>query len=229
MDPILSTRAASFVRAANHETCSDAVYCEAPLFAVADGVDHSDGSGQRALDEVLRLLDRTAANRDLRAALHAANWAAWYADPSTGRWRATVTIARLERDTIAIGHVGDSRAYLARAGLVEQLTDDQFAPSPHGRTRSTARLGARQTTAPVEMLRVRVRPGDKLLLCTDGLWRQIPAARLGDLLAGEVRAAAGRLFDLAAESGEDASAVLVELRDAHGAVRADHAPGRDEL
>ena len=36
----------------------------------------------------------------------------------------TMTVALVGGDTVAIGHVGDSRAYLVRDGALEQLTED---------------------------------------------------------------------------------------------------------
>jgi serine/threonine protein phosphatase PrpC len=63
----------------------------------------------------------------------------------------------------------------------------------------------------IDIERVTVEPGDKLLLCTDGLWRQFGSHDLADLLEGPVAEAITRLRMLAGRSHEDASAVLLEF------------------
>ena len=45
-------------------------------------------------------------------------------DPSASGMGTTMTVALVENGQVAFGHVGDSRAYLIRAGAMEQLTDD---------------------------------------------------------------------------------------------------------
>jgi serine/threonine protein phosphatase PrpC len=122
----LRVDARAFVEAGGPGSRCDAVACEMPIFAVADGVDHAAGSGERVLDQVVRLLRRSVGQRDLRNALRAANWSSWYDDPTTARSVATITIARVDHRRVLIGHVGDSRAYLARRGRAHQLTADHI-------------------------------------------------------------------------------------------------------
>src|SRR5207248_11192049 len=45
-------------------------------------------------------------------------------DPSASGMGTTMTVALVEGMTVAIGHVGDSRAYLVRGEHMEQLTED---------------------------------------------------------------------------------------------------------
>ncbi len=100
------------------------------------------------------------------------------------RGMCTTTVALLLIDDFAIiGHVGDSRVYLSRAGQVHQLTEDhkfsvemvkkgiltaeEAARSPHGNVLSRA-VGI-QEVIEVDTLQVELMAGDTFLLCTDGL------------------------------------------------------------
>lgn len=85
---------------------------------------------------------------------------------------------------VVIGHVGDSRAYLLRHGrlqaltrdhtIVEELVDrgvlaaDEAERHPYKNVLSR-NLGARPETR-VDILELEIKPGDRLLLCSDGLY-----------------------------------------------------------
>jgi protein phosphatase len=95
-----------------------------------------------------------------------------------------------------VAHVGDSRAYLWRRGALTQLTEDHsllndyirlHRPSaaeieafPHKNVIVRA-LGMRDDLA-VDLLRVPLEDGDRLLLCCDGLSGMVPDARIAALL-----------------------------------------------
>src|SRR5215216_3119984 len=102
-----------------------------PLFAVADGmggakagevasglaaaaVQESDGEGQSGEARVAALIEE-ANRRVFRRASE---------DREASGMGTTMTVALVEDDKVAIGHVGDSRAYLVRNGELQQLTDD---------------------------------------------------------------------------------------------------------
>jgi serine/threonine protein phosphatase PrpC len=95
----------------------------------------------------------------------------------------TVTAALLAGDRVAIGHVGDSRAYRIRGSEVEQLTEDhslvadlvrsgrlapEEADSHPQRSVITRALGT-DPEVDVDTLTVDAQPGDVFLLCSDGL------------------------------------------------------------
>jgi PPM family protein phosphatase len=96
----------------------------------------------------------------------------------------TVTMAELDPDgTATIGHVGDSRAYLLRDGRLRQLTDDHSVvaeylaagkirpediPRHPQRSMLTRALGLARHVD-VDAFTETLHPGDRLLLCTDGL------------------------------------------------------------
>ncbi len=95
----------------------------------------------------------------------------------------TITAAMLARDEVAIGHVGDSRAYRIRGGELEQLTEDhslvadlmrsgrltpEEAETHPQRSVITRALGT-DPDVDVDTLAVEAEPGDVFLLCSDGL------------------------------------------------------------
>lgn len=97
-----------------------------------------------------------------------------------------------------IAHVGDTRIYLTRDGRVERLTDD------HSWVEEQVRAGAMDRQAAerhpwrnvvtralsgaedplVDHRRVTLRPGDRLLICTDGLHGVIGERRLSEMIDG---------------------------------------------
>jgi protein phosphatase len=94
-----------------------------------------------------------------------------------------------------IAHVGDTRVYLAREGRVERLTDDHSWVEEQVRAGTLDRRAAERhpwrnvvTRAisggedPIVDLRtVTLQPGDRLLVCSDGLHGVLGEARLSDM------------------------------------------------
>jgi protein phosphatase len=96
----------------------------------------------------------------------------------------TLTAARSLGRDLLIAHVGDSRAYLMRAGRLERLTKDHTyaqrlvdlgALDPREVATSRMRhiltnaLGGRDVHVDVDVDLLRLEHGDRLLLCSDGL------------------------------------------------------------
>ncbi|GAA1973735.1 hypothetical protein GCM10009798_38680 [Nocardioides panacihumi] len=113
-------------------------------------------------------------------------------------------------------HVGDSRAYLLRGGELAQLTDDHTLVqsliddgllSEEGAADFAFRsvvLRAVSGEAPVEpdVRRLDLSPGDRLLLCSDGLSDLVPADVIRDaLLTGDLEDATAALVDAALAAG----------------------------
>jgi protein phosphatase len=102
-----------------------------------------------------------------------------------GQKMATTIVAAVLRDsTLHIAHVGDSRAYLIRDGKAVQLTQDhsfvgemlrsgaiteQEAQQSKYRNRLTRSVGANAEVEVDVSTPIRLRSGDVLLLCSDGL------------------------------------------------------------
>ena len=79
---------------------------------------------------------------------------------------------------------GDSRAYRWRAGTLEQLTTDHSADDPghRGSTAITRAVGA-EPELDLDLRRDPVEPGDRFLLCSDGLYRGVTGAEIAAWLA----------------------------------------------
>jgi protein phosphatase len=128
-------------------------------------------------------------------------------DPAQRGMSTTASVVQCVGELIIVGQVGDSRVYLARDGEVTQLTEDHTwlnVQVQHGRlTPAEARLkgnagkhiitravGLREYVE-VDILAVPVQPGDRLLLCSDGLHAYLDSgATLADLFKLNIREAA---------------------------------------
>src|SRR5262249_48637261 len=99
----------------------------------------------------------------------------------------TATVAGLLGDTLYLAQVGDSRAYLVRNGIARQITKDQSLmqklieagelteeEAEHSERRNIIlqALGP-EPTVKVDMTHQKVRRGDTLVLCSDGLSGQV--------------------------------------------------------
>jgi PPM family protein phosphatase len=195
----------------------DTFVCDPPLFAVADGVGgaqageiasrlaasaleerHADAMGE----ETLVALITEANERIYRRALD---------DPAAAGMGTVVTALLVDETAavIAIGHVGDSRAYRLRGGSLEQLTpdhslvgelvragrlsDEEAEQHPH-RSVITRAVGT-EPVVEVETLSVTAEPGDLYLICSDGLTDIVRDQEILELID-----AAGRDPDAAAEA-----------------------------
>ena len=145
------------------------------------------------------------------------------------RGMATTTSAVLvQGDEAAIGHVGDSRVYLARDGRVERITDDHSWVEEQVRAGMLDRRVAERhpwrnvvTRAlsggdepQVDYRTMRLQPGDRLLVCSDGLHGVVGEARLADALdhhTGDLDALCRQLVDEANAAGGPDNITLVVL------------------
>ena len=216
----------------------DAFICEPPLFAVADGM-----GGARAGEIAARLAaaaleeagSETRGAEGVEALIVEANRRIWersLADPETAGMGTTVTAALVDaaQGNVAIGHVGDSRAYLLRNGVLEQLTTDhslvaelvqsgvltpEEAERHPQRSAITRALGT-EPTVEVEVLTIAPEPGDLFLLCSDGLPTMVSDDEIAAALQAAERAPAAAAEALVARAnargGEDnVTVVLFEL------------------
>jgi len=147
-------------------------------------------------------------------------------DPSLSGMGTTLTAAATLGDDIIIGHIGDSRAYLYRSGVLKQLTRDHTVAQelidaglsgadPAARSMRhvlTAALGVLGTRTKPEVKRVQLRPHDQILLCTDGLTAMVDDSTIASALdtATSAAAACEDLSSLAlAAGGRDNVTVVV--------------------
>jgi PPM family protein phosphatase len=139
-------------------------------------------------------------------------------DASLRGMGSTLTAARSYGRDLLIVHVGDSRAYLLRAGQLQRLTRDHTYVqmmidagyfSPHDVAISDMRhmltnvLGGSVDDVDVDVDLLGLEDGDRLLLCSDGLTDRVDDEAIGSTLqrALSSREACDRLVQLALDSG----------------------------
>lgn len=200
------------------------------LFAVADGMGGHRG-GEVASATALETLRShlRAGGGDLLDAVRRANRAVLEraaTDTALTGMGTTLTAALGTDEGVTLAHVGDSRAYLLRAGVLRRLTTDhslvgelvregriteaEATMHPY-RSVVTRALGV-DDALEVDIVPVPLEPGDRVLLCSDGLTSMLPDTTIAEVLAAEAdpTRAANRLVDLANEAGgEDNITVVV--------------------
>jgi PPM family protein phosphatase len=170
----------------------DSAYAGPHLLAIADGMGgHAAGevassvaiSALAGLDEDVPVEHRidafTAAVLEAKNTLHQMS----IEDPSVEGMGTTLTVLLWSNGTIAIGHIGDSRAYLLRDGefhqithdhtLVQSLVDDgRLSPAQaatHPQRSLVLRALQSGTEAEPDLSLFEAKAGDRYLLCSDGL------------------------------------------------------------
>lgn len=194
---------------------------EAIVGHIKSGADHADyGGGDPNL---------TPATNQLAQAIRAANTAVFRASwehPKYAGMGTTVAAARLSGRTMSIAHVGDSRVYLIRNGIMQALTVDhswvaeqvaqgymteQEAERSPRRNIVTRALGV-QSAVDIDVAELPIFSGDLLLLCSDGLTRGVPCNEMLRTLErqGDLGEKTDRLIALANEAGgEDNITVML--------------------
>ncbi len=139
------------------------------------------------------------------------------ADPELTGMGTTLTAAVVDGERVYVAHAGDSRCYLWRDGALRQLTDDHSWIAEQVRAGAITEKEAKQSRfrhvitrsigferhADLEVRSVEVRAGDRLLLCSDGLYGLVPDEELREELRGEAAELPARLIALANERGGD--------------------------
>jgi PPM family protein phosphatase len=203
----------------HRKTNEDTFVVAPPLFAVCDGMGGAQAGEVASGLAAETLAAAVAAGRPLLAAAEEAN-AAVFRRASDDREHAgmgtTLTAVVIVADTGHFVHIGDSRAYLLRGGVLEQLSEDhslvgemvrdgrlsteEAAAHPHRSILSRA-LGT-EPLARIDEFEVDLQAGDVLLLCSDGLSGAVPAEA--------IRKALGRA------APDDAAAKLIAEARKHG-------------
>jgi protein phosphatase len=215
------------------------------LVAVADGMGGHRAGEVASATALEALRAAITSGRPLREAIEDANRAVFtksLTDTSLRGMGTTLTAGTLvSGGTVLVGHVGDSRAYLFHDGELEQvtidhslveelvregrLTADEAAVHPQ-RSIITRALGVDESVE-VDVYPVTLSPGDRLLLCSDGLTGMVHADTIAATLRREddPARAAQQLVDAAnAAGGEDNITVLVVAVTDEAPVRPDPAP-----
>jgi PPM family protein phosphatase len=186
----------------------DAAYAGARLLAVADGMGPGGDLASEAVIGALRPLESAESPGDLLNALSDAVSAATAslrsrgeADPEFAGSGSTLTAMVLSGSRLALVHIGDSRAYLLRDGGLFQITHDhsvvqsmidagrltpEEASSHPQRSlllRALAATEDRGEPVTPDLSLHDARPGDRYLLCSDGLTRVVPDAAIRQTLS----------------------------------------------
>lgn len=196
------------VRSVNQDRCAEfQVSAAARLLVLADGMGGHAG-GEHASRIAVQSIGKAfqsefgEAEPTLRRAFDAANEAILQEarDRSELHGMGTTAVALMITPGGAwTANVGDSRAYRLRGGKIELLTEDhsivfeevrsgRISPSEartHPLRNRLLRCLGIQPGVIVDVERVEIEPGDRFLLCSDGLWGEVDEAELGRLLDAE--------------------------------------------
>jgi PPM family protein phosphatase len=184
----------------------DAFVHDPPLFAVADGM-----GGAKAGEVASRLAaaafrefheaDELGPEERVTAIIQEANRRIYErarSDAQASGMGTTITAALLVGNGVAVGHVGDSRAYRLRDDRLDQLTDDhslvadlvrsgrltaEEADTHPQRSVITRALGT-DPEVDVDTFTVEAEPGDLFLLCSDGLTTMVADEEITDIVRG---------------------------------------------
>ncbi len=211
----------------------------APLFVVADGMGGAqagevasmtaiqafdeglpDGQPEEALESSIGLANRTIHDQA-------------HSDSSLAGMGTTITAAAVdsEREEVVIAHVGDSRAYRLRDGIIQrltrdhslveemrrrgQITEEQAEDHPQ-RSIITRALGP-EPEVEVDLQSVPAEPGDIFMLCSDGLTTMLADERIRVIIeeAASLDAATRALVDEANVAGgrDNITVLLFQIED----------------
>ena len=213
----------------------DSALAQPPLFVVADGLGgHEAGEVASSIavetlrDHAPRRPDSKALARAVRAANREVIRAAREGFGRQGMGT-TMTAAIVEGTHVALAHVGDSRAYLLSAGVLTRVSEDHSmvadmirrgeltqAEARYHPNRSviTRALGTdpNMVADPYELV---AEPGDRLLLCSDGLTSMLEDTAIAETLATytDPATAARMLVDAANDAGghDNISVIVIDI------------------
>ncbi len=140
----------------------------------------------------------------------------------------TATIAGLLGDTLYVAQVGDSRAYLVRDGVARQITKDQSLmqklveageiteeEAEHSERRNIIlqALGP-EAAVKVDLTHQKLRRGDTLVLCSDGLSGQVSRDEIAAVVRREpdLATVCKRLIDMANGAGGPDNITVIAAR-----------------
>jgi PPM family protein phosphatase len=229
------------------ERNEDSFLVDPPLYAVADGMGGHRG-GDIASELALETVESSfrGATRPLAEQVRDANRAVFersMTDRDVSGMGTTLTAAVLDDGGAHLVHVGDSRAYLLRAGALRLLTEDHTLVNrmvkageitaeeaevhPH-RNVVTRALGT-EPDVQVDEDDVPLLAGDRLLLCSDGLTNMVTEGQIQAILesTGSPQDAATRLIRAANRAGgvDNITVIVLEAREGDGADAAGSARG----
>ncbi|NBD09059.1 MULTISPECIES: Stp1/IreP family PP2C-type Ser/Thr phosphatase [Corallococcus] len=235
----------------NHNEDNYLVLTEENLVCVADGMGgHSSGeiASRIAVDELGEFFRLTSKDQEatwpfkmdkqrnydenrLATGIKLANARIFERATADSKYKGmgtTIVSAHFADSAVYVGHVGDSRVYFFRGGLLQQVTEDhsllndylkakKLSPEeienfPHKNVIVRA-LGMKEQVQ-VDVTRVDPLENDVFLLCSDGLSGMVTDAQMQDILSRtpELEKACGQLIDLANAAGGNDNVTCVLAR-----------------
>jgi PPM family protein phosphatase len=183
----------------------DSVFVRAPVFVIADGMGGAQAgevASKTSAESFDRELPQGPPERVLKETIEGANRTIHKLarqDPSLAGMGTTTTAAILDEraEEVAIGHVGDSRAYRLRRGTLERLTRDhslveemkrkgqltEAQAEDHPQRSIITRALGPEPEVEVDVQTVPAQAGDVFLICSDGLTTMLDDEHIGRLLA----------------------------------------------
>ena len=214
----------------------DSVFTRAPLFVVADGMGGAQAgevASKTAVESFDQELPPGPPEGVLRETVKAANRTIHEharKDPDLAGMGTTITaaIVDLEAEEVAIGHVGDSRAYRLRGNRFERLTRDhslveemrrkgqitEAQAEDHPQRSIITRALGPEPEVEVDLQTVPAQAGDVILICSDGLTTMLGDEQIGQLLARatSMQSAVRALVDEANRAGGRDNITVVAFR-----------------
>lgn len=214
------------------------------VFAVGDGMGgHMEGEkasaiatrvvGQHIIDKLYMEMILAASKGEapiisevLTDAVQRANTAVSSQIPEGGTTLTTVVIIN---DMAYLGHVGDSRAYLVTNDSIEQITRDHSLvqrlieldqltveeAAHHSQKNVLYRAIGQSENLEVDSITRRLPPGVRILICSDGLWGQVPDSQLHEIVrtSATPQEAVDRMIAAANDRGgpDNITAVLIQV------------------
>jgi serine/threonine protein phosphatase PrpC len=183
----------------------DSVFVRAPLFVIADGMGGAQAgevASKTSVESFDRPLPEGPPERTLKETIEGANREIHRRarqDPDLAGMGTTTTAAILDEkgEEVAIGHVGDSRAYRLRRGKLERLTRDhslveemrrkgqltEAQAEDHPQRSIITRALGPEPEVEVDLQTVPALAGDVFLICSDGLTTMLDDDHIERLLA----------------------------------------------
>jgi PPM family protein phosphatase len=218
-----------YIREQNEDRMSRVPFRDGFAYIVSDGMGGHNGGAEaaeltvRTFEKHLSALEDAALiERTIRDAFVAANASVYEAghsgDPQTAGMGATAVICVTRQASALIAHVGDSRAYLHRRGNLTRLTTDHtraqrmvaagvLSPQDaknHPDFSILSRAIGQLTAVEVDIgTWLKLKPGDQILLCSDGLTGEADDLEILEVLKRDAtpQRLADRLVSLALRKG----------------------------
>jgi serine/threonine protein phosphatase PrpC len=212
----------------------DAYIVEPPLYAIADGMGGANAgevASQLALETIgdMQRAGETTLDDEVREANRVV-FARSGEDTKFAGMGTTVTAALASAEALHLVHVGDSRAYVMRAGSLRQLTRDHTLvdrmveageisrdeADVHPHRNVLIRALGTEPKVDVDALDLGVLEGDQVLICSDGLTDMVTESQISailDIARGAPQDAADRLVRAANRAGgiDNITAIVLEI------------------